>query len=309
MPIKIPDNLPARKTLSIESVDLIDSSAAEKQDIRPLKFLLLNLMPKKIITEIQFARLIGASPVQIELTLMTTKSYNPRNTKKDYLIEFYKTLDDVKETFFDVLIITGAPVETLPFEKVEYWKELLEIVDWSKTNVFRRIGICWGAQALLKILFNVDKHKLPSKMFGVYDHSLIDINNRLLHGFIDHFPMPVSRFTENRKEEILKNNLDLIAFSEISGVGMVRCPKTKDLFILNHLEYDASTLNDEYLRDLKENTNIQLPENYYPKNDSKRKPVNRWRPYAFLLFSNFINDVYQNTPFNLKEYFKKKKSN
>ena len=306
MPIKIPDNLPARKALLIESVDLIDSSVAEKQDIRPLRFLLLNLMPRKIITEIQFARLIGASPLQIELTLMTTKSYNPRNTKKDYLIEFYKTLEDVKDNFFDVLMITGAPVETLPFEKVEYWKELLEIVNWSKTNVFRRIGICWGAQALLKILFNVDKHMLPSKMFGIYDHNLIDTNNRLLHGFIDHFPMPVSRFTENKKEEILRNNLDLIAFSKISGVGMVRCPKTKDLFILNHLEYDANTLNDEYLRDVKENKNTELPKNYYPENDSKRKPFNRWRPYAFLLFSNFINDVYQNAPFNLEQYFTKK---
>ncbi len=306
MPIKIPDNLPARKTLLIESVDLIDSSVAEKQDIRPLKFLLLNLMPKKINTEIQFARLIGASPLQIELTLMTTKSYNPRNTKKDYLIEFYKTLDDVKENFYDVLMVTGAPVETLPFETVEYWKELVEIVNWSKKNVFRRIGVCWGAQALLKILFNVDKHMLPSKMFGIYDHNLINSHNRLLHGFIDHFPMPVSRFTEIRKEEILDKNLDLMAFSDISGVGMVRCPKTKDLFILNHLEYDANTLNDEYQRDLKEKINIKLPENYYPENDSKREPINRWRPYAFLLFANFINDLYQNVPFSLEKYFIKK---
>ena len=245
MPIKIADNLPARKSLLRESVDLIDSSIAEKQDIRPLKFLLLNLMPKKIITEIQFARLIGASPLQIELTLMTTKSYNPRNTKKDYLIEFYKTLDDVKDNFFDVLIITGAPVETLPFEQVQYWNELLEIIKWSKKNVYRRVGICWGAQAMLKVLYNIDKHLLPKKMFGIYNHNLININHRLLNGFINHFPMPVSRFTENRKDEILSKNLELMAFSEFSGVGMVGCPSSKDLFILNHLEYDANSLNDE----------------------------------------------------------------
>ena len=305
MPIKIPDNLPARKSLMSESVDLIDSSIAEKQDIRPLKFLLLNLMPKKIVTEIQFARLIGASPLQIELTLMTTKTYNPRNTKKDYLIEFYKTLDDVKKSFFDVLIVTGAPVEKFQFEEVEYWNELVDIIHWSKTNVFRRIGICWGAQAMLKIFFDIEKHLLPNKMFGIYNHDLIRVNDRLLQGFINHFPMPVSRFTENKKEEILSKNLELMAYSDFSGVGMVRCPITKDLFILNHLEYDANSLNDEYKRDLNEKLKINLPQNYYPNNDLNREPINKWRPYAFLLFSNFINDVYQVAPYKLESFFSK----
>ena len=300
MPIKIPDNLPARKSLLDECVDLIDSSVAEKQDIRPLRFLLLNLMPKKIVTEIQFARLIGASPLQIELTLMTTKSYNPRNTKKDYLIEFYKTLDEVKNNYYDVLIVTVAPVETLVFEEVEYWNELQEILHWSKTNVYRRLGICWGAQAMLKSFFNIEKYILKSKMFGVYNHTLINVNNRLLQGFINHFPMPVSRFTENKKEDIINKNLELMAFSDVSGVGMVSCPVHKDLFILNHLEYDANTLNEEYQRDLKQNSNIKFPENYYPNNDVRKEPINRWRPYAFLLFSNFINDVYQTVPFDLK---------
>ncbi len=302
MPIKIPDNLPARKSLLSEAVDVIDSSVAEKQDIRPLKFLLLNLMPKKINTEIQFARLIGASPLQIELTLMTTKSYSPKNITKDYLIEFYKTIDDVKDDFFDVLIITGAPVETLPFEAVDYWEELKEIEKWSQKNVFRKIGICWGAQALLKIKFNIEKYMLANKIFGIYDHNLIHNNDRLLHGFINDFPMPVSRFTENKKEDIYKNELDLLAYSESSGVGMVRCPKSKDLYILNHLEYDANTLNEEYIRDKMGNLNIQIPENYFPLNNINKNPINRWRPYAFLLFSNFINEVYQDVPFNLKEH-------
>ena len=305
MPIKIPDNLPARKSLLNESVNVIDSSIAERQDIRPLRFLLLNLMPKKINTEIQFARLIGASPLQIELTLMTTKTYNPKNITKDYLIQFYKTLDDIKDNVFDVLIVTGAPVETLPFEKVEYWEELLKIEQWSQKNVFRKIGICWGAQALLKIKYDIEKYMLPNKIFGVYDHNLTNNNDRLMHGFINNFPMPVSRFTENKKEDIYNNNLELLAFSEISGVGMVRCPVSKDLFIFNHLEYDANTLNEEYIRDKSENLKIQMPENYFPKNDEGNEPINRWRPYAFLLFSNFINELYQDVPFNLKEHLSK----
>ena len=237
---------------------------------------------------------------------MTTKSYNPRNTKKDYLIEFYKTLDDIRELFFDVLIITGAPVETLSFEKVEYWDELLEIIQWSEKHVYRKIGVCWGAQVLLKTLFGIEKHMLSNKMFGIYNHHLTNNSDRLLHGFINHFPMPVSRYTENRKEEILEKGLELLAISDQSGVGMVRCPNTKDLFILNHLEYDANTLSEEYSRDKQENLKIKKPENYFPDNDDGKLPVNKWRPYAFLLFANFINEVYQEAPFNLKDHFLKK---
>jgi len=299
MPIKIHDNLPARKLLLNEVVDVIDSSSAEKQDIRPLKFLLLNLMPKKLQTEVQFARLLSSSPLQIELTLMTTKTYAPRNTTKEHLIEFYKTLDDVKDDFFDVLIITGAPVETIPFEEVKYWEELKKIILWSSTNVYRKIGICWGAQALLKVLHNVGKNSMEKKLFGVYDHNLNqDKRYRLMQGFIDRFPMPVSRYTENKKEDIKQAGLEVLAFSSISGVGMVRCPKTKDLFILNHLEYDAITLKDEFLRDKSQNTDIVIPANYFPDDDINLEPINRWRPYAFLLFTNFINEVYQDVPFN-----------
>ena len=299
MPIKIHDNLPARELLLNEVVDVINSSSAEKQDIRPLRFLLLNLMPKKLQTEVQFARLLGASPLQIELTLMTTETYVPKNTKKEHLIEFYKTLDDIKYNFYDVLIITGAPVETVPFEDVKYWQELKEIILWSSTNVFRKIGICWGAQALLKVLHNIEKHSMKEKLFGVFDHNLNQEKQyRLMQGFINRFPMPVSRYTENKENEIVISGLEILAFSKRSGIGMVRCPKTKDLFILNHLEYDAITLKEEFLRDKSENIETEIPENYFPKNDTTRDPINRWRPYAFLLFTNFINEVYQDVPFD-----------
>mgnify|MGYP001200881752 FL=1 len=299
MPIKIHDNLPARELLLDEVVDVINSSSAEKQDIRPLRFLLLNLMPKKLQTEVQFARLLGASPLQIELTLMTTETYVPKNTKKEHLIEFYKTLDDIKHNFYDVLIITGAPVETVPFEDVKYWQELKEIILWSSTNVFRKIGICWGAQALLKVLHNIEKYSMKEKLFGVFDHNLNQEKQyRLMQGFINRFPMPVSRYTENKENEIITSGLEILAFSKKSGIGMVRCPKTKDLFILNHLEYDAITLKEEFLRDKFENIETEIPENYFPNNDATKDPINRWRPYAFLLFTNFINEVYQDVPFD-----------
>ena len=193
MPIKIPDNLPAREILLKEDVDVIDGSEAEKQDIRPLKFLLLNLMPKKKQTEVQFARILGASPLQIELTLMTTETYSPKNTAKGHLLEFYKTLDQIKDNFYDVLIVTGAPIETISFQDVKYWEELKTIILWSKSHVFRRLGICWGAQALLKELHNVEKYTINYKLFGVFDHSLNQAKQyRLMQGFIDRFPMPVS---------------------------------------------------------------------------------------------------------------------
>ena len=299
MPIKIHDHLPARELLLDEVVDVINSSSAEKQDIRPLRFLLLNLMPKKLQTEVQFARLLGASPLQIELTLMTTETYVPKNTKKEHLIEFYKTLDDIKDNFYDVLIITGAPVETVPFEDVKYWQELKEIILWSSTNVFRKIGICWGAQALLKVLHNIEKYSMKEKLFGVFDHNLNQEKQyRLMQGFINRFPMPVSRYTENKENEIITSGLEILAFSKKSGIGMVRCPKTKDLFILNHLEYDAVTLKEEFLRDKSVNIETEIPENYFPNNDATKDPINRWRPYAFLLFTNFINEVYQDVPFD-----------
>ncbi len=300
MPIKIPDTLPARETLRAEAVDLIDSTSASRQDIRPMKVLLLNLMPNKVQTEIQYARLLGASPLQVELTLMTTASYTPKNTGKGHLIEFYRTLNDIRDEYFDALIVTGAPIETLPFENVKYWAELQEIIQWSRTHVFRRLGICWGAQALLKELYNIEKYQMSEKLFGIYDHQLNqNSGTRLMQGFIDRFPMPVSRYTANHPEDMIKAGLIVLADSPKSGVGMVRCQTSGDLFILNHLEYDADTLGQEYTRDKDSGITTPIPEQYYPNNDDSLKPINRWRPYAFLLFNNFINELYQDTPFDL----------
>ena len=271
MPIKVPDNLPALETLNAEQVDVMPQEMAARQDIRPLKLLLLNLMPKKRDTEIQFARLFGNTPLQVEMILMTTASYTPRNTEPGYLRRFYRQLDDVRYEYFDALIITGAPIETLPFEEVNYWQELSEIMDWSRAHCFRRLGICWGAQALLWHFFKVPKHQLDKKLFGVFDHRLSLISERLMNGFTDRFPMPISRYTMNRIDDIEAAGLDVLANGVDCGAGMVRDPESGDLFVFNH----------------------------FPNDDSTQSPVNNWRPFAFLLISNWINDLYQSTPFDL----------
>ncbi len=305
MPIKIQDDLPARTVLESENVDLIISGEAVKQDIRPLKLLLLNLMPKKKETEIQFARLLGNSPLQVELTLMTTASYTPRNTEPGYLRRYYRNLDDVRDDYFDAIIITGAPVETLPFEDVNYWPELQEIFDWSKTHCFRRLGICWGAQALLNHLHDVPKHGLDVKCFGVFDHQVTENMSRLMKGFTDNFPMPVSRYTFNSRDDILAaDGLELLAESQIAGPGMVRDKSTGDIFILNHLEYDAETLAAEYHRDADEGLETALPYNYFPNDDPSQVPINFWRPFAYLFMANWLHDLYQATPFDLSNLAK-----
>ena len=300
MPIKVPDNLPALEILAQEGVDLIAENIAQRQDIRPLRLLLLNLMPKKKDTEIQFARLFGSSPLQIDMLLMTTASYTPRNTEPAYLRRFYRQLPEVRDEYFDALIVTGAPVETLPFEEVQYWPELQEIMEWSKTHCFRRLGICWGAQVLMKHFHSLEKHQMADKLFGVYNHQLAPTSGRLLQGFTDSFPMPVSRYTYNDGEEIAKAGLDVLAKSEEAGIGMVRCPGTGDLYVLNHLEYDAHTLGDEYHRDIKEGLKTALPAYYFPEDDPSKNPINRWRPFAYLLMANWINDLYRDTPYDLE---------
>ena len=300
MPIKVQHDLPARAVLEDENVDLIVSDDAVKQDIRPLKLLLLNLMPKKKETEIQFARLLGNSPLQVELTLMTTASYTPKNTEPGYLRRYYRNLDDVRRDYFDALIVTGAPVETLPFREVNYWDELTEIITWSKTHCFRRLGICWGAQALLYHLHNVPKHGLDEKRFGVFDHQVMENTSRLMKGFTDNFPMPISRYTYNARDDIAAaKGLELLAESAVAGPGMVRCGATGDIFILNHLEYDADTLAAEYHRDAGEGLDTALPHDYFPDDDPHQAPVNRWRPFAFLFMGNWLHDLYQATPFDL----------
>jgi homoserine O-succinyltransferase len=302
MPIKIPDKLPARTELENEGVEIITRETALRQDVRPLKILLLNLMPKKKETEIQFARLLSNTPLQIELTLMTTASYQPQNTSADYLLQFYRRLTDVRDEFFDGLIVTGAPVETIDFEKVDYWSELTEIIDWSGSHVLRRLGTCWGAQALLYHLHGVDKFELPEKLFGVFDHVLDPGRQRvgLLAGFTDRFPMPVSRYTGNHSADIAAaSNLSVLARAPDSGVALVIDDTTKDVFVLNHLEYDADTLANEYARDRREGLKTKLPAHYFPNDDPLLPPVNRWRAYAFLLFANWIKDLYHDSPFDL----------
>jgi len=300
MPIKVPDNLPALDELHAEQVDVMAQKQALRQDIRPLRLLLLNLMPKKQETEIQFARLFGNSPLQIELILMTTASYTPRHTEPGYLRRFYRRLDDVRDEFFDALIVTGAPIEQMPFEEVAYWEELTEIMDWSRAHCFRRLGICWGAQALLYHFHQVPKHACGAKLFGVYGHQLTPSPERLMRGFTDNFPMPVSRYTENRRADLEAAGIEILAESEDCGIGMAREPQTGDLFVLNHLEYDAETLGAEYHRDREQGLETALPYGYFPGDDPQATPVNFWRPYAFLLISNWINDLYQATPFDLE---------
>ena len=304
MPIKVPDNLPALSQLKSEGVDIIPDKLAAKQDIRPLRLLLLNLMPKKKDTEIQFARLFGNTPLQVELILMTTASYTPTNTEPAYLRRFYRQLDDVRDDYFDALIVTGAPIETLDFQDVRYWDELSEIYQWSKTHCFRRLGICWGAQALMNLAYDVPKWEMDEKLFGVYPHHLATAGGRLLHGFTDNFPMPISRYTMNEKADIDKAGLDVLAASDEVGIGMVRCPKSGDLFVLNHLEYDAETLASEYHRDADQGLDTALPANYFPDDNPDNAPVNYWRPFAYLLMSNWLNELYQDTLFDLSELSK-----
>lgn len=304
MPIKIPSALPARKELEREGVEIIGQETALRQDIRPLKILLLNLMPKKHETEIQYARLLGNTPLQIELTLMTTASYEPRNVPPGHLDQFYRRLDDISNEFFDGMIFTGAPIERLAFEDVNYWKELTEIIDWSSSHAARRLGVCWGAQALMYHLYGVEKYELPEKLFGVFDHALASESNRpgLLTGFTSHFPMPVSRYTGNRPEAIAEvSHLEILAQSLESGVAMVLDHTTQDIFVLNHLEYDAETLAEEYARDHQVGLDTPLPANYFPNDDPDQPPVNRWRPYAFLLVANWVKDLYRENPFDLSK--------
>jgi homoserine O-succinyltransferase len=304
MPIKVPDNLPALEDLHAEQVDVMAQQQALQQDIRPLRLLLLNLMPKKQDTEIQFARLFGNSPLQIELILMTTASYTPRHTEPGYLRRFYRRLEDVRDEYFDALIVTGAPIERLPFEEVAYWDELTEIMDWSRTHCFRRLGICWGAQALLYHFHQVPKHDCGEKLFGVFGHHLKPLPERLMRGFTDNFPMPVSRYTENRRADLEAAGIEVLAQSDACGIGMARELNSGDLFVLNHLEYDADTLGAEYHRDIEQGLDTALPHGYFPGDDPAAEPVNFWRPYAYLLISNWINDLYRSTPFDLNSLAK-----
>ncbi len=303
MPIKIPNGLPAAEVLRKENIFVMKEERAEIQEIRPLQILLLNLMPKKIETETQLSRLLGNTPLQVELELIHTKSHESKNTPAEHMLAFYKTFDEVKHRNFDGMIITGAPVEQMPFEEVEYWEELCEIMEWSKTHVHSTFHICWGAQAGLYYHFGVDKKPLPEKMFGIFPHKVDYKRSILFRGFDDTFMVPHSRHTTVLREDIAAvPELKILASSPEAGVYAISTKKGKQIFITGHSEYDAMTLNQEYQRDLSQGKPIKMPVNYFPGDDPRKKPLVTWRSCANLLYSNWLNYfVYQTTPYDLNK--------
>ncbi len=303
MPIKIPNDLPAVKTLNDENIFVMTEKRAITQDIRPLKILLLNLMPKKIETETQLSRLLGNSPLQVDLELIHTKSHKSKNTSAEHLFAFYKTFDDVKDQTFDGMIITGAPVEHLKFETVEYWDELCTIMEWSKTHVHSTFHICWGAQAGLYYHFGIDKKPLDKKMFGIFEHTVDYKRSILFRGFDDVFMVPHSRHTTVDMQDIKScKELKILASSKEAGIYAIATKGGKQIFITGHSEYDANTLANEYFRDLNEGKEIEIPKNYFPQDNPENEPLVTWRSHANLLFSNWLNYfVYQTTPYDIKE--------
>lgn len=302
MPIKIPENLPSRTALEAERIPLILEKRALRQDIRPLQVAILNLMPAKTVTETQLLRALGLSPLQIEVTLLHMASHNSKNTAREYLATFYKTHADVRDGNFDALIVTGAPVGQLSFEEVTYWKELTEIFDWAKTHVHSTLFICWGALAALHYYEGIEKRHLPQKLSGIYRHHVLHPFSPLTAGFDDFFDVPVSRHNGIRTEDILrKDDLDILVASDEAGAFIIHNPKEGRVYLLNHLEYDAETLKKEYERDLLAGLNPGLPANYFPDNNPLATPQTTWRAHRTLLFSNWINAVYQGTPYNLSE--------
>ena len=300
MPIRIPNDLPARHILEHEGVMLMTEATALRQDIRPLRIGLLNLMPNKIKTETQFARLIGATPLQVELTLVKITSHTPKNTAAEHMLAFYSDWQDVSSQKFDGFIVTGAPVELLDFEDVTYWDELSRIYDWTQSHVHSTMNICWGAQAALHHFHGVPKHALAKKAFGVYRHRNLNPASPYLRGFSDDFSIPVSRWTENRRADLPKDRgLEVLMESDEAGLCLIDDAAHRALYMFNHIEYDTTSLGDEYWRDVSAGKPIELPRNYFPKDDPKQPPENRWRSHAHLLFGNWINQVYQTTPYDL----------
>ena len=301
MPIKIPDTLPAFETLVNEGVRVMTETVAIRQDIRPLQIGLLNLMPNKIKTEVQMARLIGASPLQVELSLVRVGGHRAKNTSEDHLLAFYQTWEEVRHRKFDGFIITGAPVETLDYEDVTYWNEMKQILDWTETNVHSTLNVCWGAMAAIYHFHGVPKRTLAEKAFGVYRHHNRKPSSVYLNGFSDNFEVPVSRWTEIRIEDIQAvPDLDILLDSDETGVCLVQDKARNRLYIFNHVEYDSTSLADEYFRDVSAGVPIKLPKNYFPHNDPSLPPQNRWRGHAHLLFGNWINEIYQTTPYDLE---------
>ena len=301
MPIKIPNGLPARETLESENIFVMPETRALTQNIRPLRIALLNLMPTKVVTETQLSRLLGNTPLQVELELIQVRSHKSKNTSQEHMLAFYKTFDEVENQFFDGMIITGAPVEQMPFEEVEYWDELCHIMEWSKTHVHSTFHICWGAQAALYYHFGIEKVPLAKKLFGVFPHKVVYKNPILLRGFDDIFWVPHSRHTTVRWEDVAAvPEIKILAGSEEAGLYAMITPGGRQVFITGHSEYDAETLKLEYLRDKNAGLPIEVPKNYFPNDDDTQPPVVRWRGHANLLYSNWLNYiVYQTTPYDV----------
>jgi homoserine O-succinyltransferase/O-acetyltransferase len=302
MPIKLPSSLPAYNILQKEGVMVMSDRQAARQDIRPLQIGLLNLMPKKIQTETQFARLIGATPLQIELTLIRMSEHISRNTSAQHMESFYQPFQAIKERKFDGLIITGAPIEHLPFQDVTYWDEMREVMDWTQTNVLSTFGVCWGGMAMMHHFHGVKKHMLDAKAFGCFRHRNLSPASPYLRGFSDDFVIPVSRWTEMREAEIegVGGMTTLLGSDEV-GPCLVEDTAQRALYIFNHFEYDSVSLKQEYDRDIANGTPINVPQNYYPCDDPNQPPDNRWRSHAHLLYGNWINEIYQSTPFDMKQ--------
>lgn len=299
MPIKIPDHLPARRTLEAEGVTVMRETDAVRQDIRPLRIGLLNLMPNKISTETQLARLLGATPLQVELSLVRIGGHVPRHTSADHMASFYRPWDAVSAERFDGFIVTGAPVERMPFEQVSYWEELCRVFDWTQTHVHRSFAICWAAQAALRHFHGVDKHPLPAKHSGVFAHRIARPASPFLRGFSDDFVVPVSRWTEVRQADLPRDRgLTVLAEGDETGLCLLDDAPRRMLHMFNHLEYDTTTLADEYARDSRIGS-TPVPRNYFPGDDPTRPPANRWRSHAHLLIGNWINEMYQTAPFDL----------
>lgn len=297
MPIRIPDNLPARKTLEQEGVNVMDSSRASRQDIRPLEIGLLNLMPNKERTETQFSRLIGATPLQVNLSLVRITEHQSKHTSEEYLNSFYQTWEEVRERKFDGFIVTGAPIAHIPFEDVRYWNEMLEIMAWTRTNVHHTMFICWGAQAALHHFHGVRRHRMAEKAFGVFRHRIVNSRSPFLRGMSDSPMIPVSRYNDIDRTSV-GDDLDVLVDSDI-GLCMLGDRQGKAVYFLNHLEYDNRSLADEYDRDVQAGLDPKLPVNLFPGDNPTVEPENRWRSHAHLLFQNWINEIYQTTPYDL----------
>ena len=301
MPIKIDDRLPAKESLERENIFVMTESRAQTQDIRPLKIIILNLMPTKIETETQLLRLLGNSPLQVDIELLQTATHKSKHTAEDHMLTFYKTFDEIKNKKYDGMIVTGAPVELMEFEEVDYWDELCDIFEWSKKNVYSTFHICWGAQAGLYYHYGIKKYKLDEKIFGVFKHKPLDLYHPLMRGFDDVYYVPHSRHTETRFQDIaLCKDLQIISYSEESGIHLISDLDCRNFYATGHSEYDSDTLAKEYFRDLKKGLPIKIPYNYFPDDDPAKKPEMTWRNVGTLMFTNWLNYfVYQKTPYDI----------